>query len=130
MLSKKFFQNESFYSFSLKCFDLNFTPSKDTLAMYIAPYITKHHLYSFYFEENCLSSIKFEDWYWDLPNFGKWRLKQVAIKIENAWKNVLKSLPAAIYHEDIKEGLFRRFLVQFWPKIIALKPGSHLSKES
>ena len=29
-LSKKFLQNESFLSFSLKCFDLSCTPGKDT----------------------------------------------------------------------------------------------------
>ena len=35
ILSKKFLQNESFFSFSLKCFDLNCTPRKGK-TIYIA----------------------------------------------------------------------------------------------
>ena len=41
IVSKKFLQNESFFSFSLKCFDLNCTPRKDTTI-----YNVWHHSYS------------------------------------------------------------------------------------
>ena len=41
ILSQKFLQNESFFLFSLKWFDLDYTPRKDT-AIYIAWY----HWYS------------------------------------------------------------------------------------
>ena len=58
-LKAKFLQHESFFSFSLKCFDFNCTPRKDTTI-----YIVWNHLYSskkFNFEENCLSSITFKE---------------------------------------------------------------------
>ena len=38
ILSQKFLQNESFFSFSLKCFDLNCTPRKDRTI-----YLAWHH---------------------------------------------------------------------------------------
>ena len=41
ILSQKFFQNESFLPFCLKCFDLNCTSRKDTTI-----YIAWHHWYS------------------------------------------------------------------------------------
>ena len=40
MLSQKFLQNESFYLFSLKFFDLGYAPRKDKTI-----YIAWHHLY-------------------------------------------------------------------------------------
>ena len=40
-LKSKFLQNESFFSFSLKCLDLNCNPKKDTTI-----YIAWHHSYS------------------------------------------------------------------------------------
>ena len=39
-LSKKFFKNESFFLFSLKCFDLNSTPR-----IYTVIYIAEHHIH-------------------------------------------------------------------------------------
>ena len=45
-LKSKLLQNKSFFSFSLKCLDLNCTPKKDT-AIYIAwyySYISKHFI--------------------------------------------------------------------------------------
>ena len=57
ILSKKFLQNESFFSFSLKCFDFNCTPRKDTTIYNCMPSFVQ--LSTFHFEENCLSSIKF-----------------------------------------------------------------------
>ena len=40
-IKSKFFQNESFFSFSLKCFDLNCIPRKNTIID-----IAQHHSYS------------------------------------------------------------------------------------
>ena len=59
ILSQKFLQNEIFPSFSLKCFDLQCTPRKDTTLYFRIPLFVK--LQTFYFEENCLSFVKLKE---------------------------------------------------------------------
>ena len=73
--SKKFLQNESFNSFSLKCFDLSCTPTIDTII-----YIAKHHHSSsseIFSKENDQLSLRFIE----IMRFHK--LLQIKIEIRS-----------------------------------------------